>query len=241
MEIPEIEFNAKALAPVALAPVALFMAGKDDFRWYRRMLAVLQHPSQGCVIAATDGHQIAIWYDKDGKCSADTLLHVEPGIVAASDKRYPVRDPLRNLGRRIILRDGRLVLEFGHNEIWQEKYIQAGKAWEPAAGYPKIAKVLPHYDSLVPGMVGGIAPVFMAKLAKVAKIVARQSEISPGYSAMRHYTHNGDGLIITRFYGVPEFMVGTMPIRCADTGAYPAGIIEFREDRLQKIGGNADA
>ena len=77
-----IEFETKALAPVAV-----FM-GQRDIRYYLNGICVLPNKSgEGCFVVGCDGHRLAIWHDRNGVCTKQTVLNVGKELISASRKK----------------------------------------------------------------------------------------------------------------------------------------------------------
>lgn len=53
--------------------MALFMA-KQDVRYYLNGISVEPHPDGGAIIAATDGHRLAVIHDPDGWCTSQIIV-----------------------------------------------------------------------------------------------------------------------------------------------------------------------
>lgn len=192
---PEIEFTAKAVGPLSL-----FMA-KIDIRYYLNGLCVMPSPDGvGCIIVGCDGHRMALWHDKEGKCSKQTIFKVSPALIAACKKRGKM-----SMSRTVKYIGGRLVLIEG---IEGELYIQPGNP-EIKGKYPDVFKVVPDPEKLVPGLRGNIQPGYMKNIGEAGKM------LSDAYSAVSFYTGDEAGHCanVAVFDSQDNFMIVTMPIR----------------------------
>lgn len=192
---PEIEFTAKAVGPLSL-----FMA-KIDIRYYLNGLCVMPSPDGvGCIIVGCDGHRMALWHDKEGKCSQQTIFKISPALIAACKKRG--KSPLSRTVKYI---DGRLVLIEG---IDGELYIQPGRP-EIEGKYPDVFKVVPDPEKLVPGLRGNIQPGYMKSIGEAGKM------LSDAHSAVSFYSGDeaGHAANVAIFDAQDNFMIVTMPMR----------------------------
>lgn len=189
-----ISFSEKAV------PVLALFAAKNDIRYYLDGLCVEPAPhGPGCVIVATDGHQMALWYDEDGVCDKRTILSISKKMIGACEAKDAVK---------IRLHDGTLSVD-GINSA--PIFVHPG---EPIidAKYPIFWRVIPKTEDLVSGMHGSIAARLMRKIGKAGSLIAKR-ECAP--VAARHYSAgtDGNGSILSRFEWAKNFMVITMPVR----------------------------
>lgn len=190
-----ISFDANAIGPLSL-----FLA-KSDIRSYLHGLFVTPAPSgSGCILAATNGHQIALWHDKSGECSNNTIIRVEKLMIQACNERS-------DGPRSVKLADGRLSLV---DSAGDDIFIQAVDA-EIKADYPSIWRVIPANENLTPGLHGCTSARYLHAIGKAGKIIQRQSGRDV---ALSHYTvgTDGQGCVLTRFEGAEHFIVVTMPL-----------------------------
>lgn len=196
-EAPVVEFCAKALAPVAM------FKAEADIRFYLNGICVQPGPDGvGCFVIGCDGRRLAVWFDKDGKCSRRIVLRVTKGLVSASRKKGAKNG-------RIVLDAGRLV---ALGVSGDECFIQAGKAEIECSekpgmgGYPDILRVVPKESDLVPGAVGYINGRYLEDIGKAAKMLSRDN---CGMGVF-NFTNGNTGPIVTRFDGEENFMVVTV-------------------------------
>lgn len=204
-----VEFNVKALAPVAM-----YMAQKD-IRFYLNGICVRPNANgPGCFVAATNGHCMAIWHDPDGVCSKEIVLRVSNELVSASRKKAAK-------GGRVVLDSGRLVIK---NKDGHETFVQAGQAAINMERkgymhkYPDFWRVVPPQSTLTPGMHGPVNGRYVEMIGKVAKMLEDGGRYGHA-RAVWHSTANvgaGFGAVLTRFDGTPGFVVITMPMREED-------------------------
>lgn len=196
MTTPTIEFSAQAVAPLAL------FTAKHDVRHYLSGVCVTPAPhGPGCILAATNGHQMGVWYDAAGECSEKTTLIIEKPLIEACQKySTPVH--------KVKIADGRLMLV---DSKGADVFIQPGQHALDGK-YPDIWRVIPRNAKLTPGLHGYMATRYLRAIGKAGKLIERQSGNAVAAS---HYTagDDGQGLILTRFERAAHFMVITMPMR----------------------------
>ena len=231
-----INFDAKALAPVAL------FKPTNDIRYYLNGIAVLKHPVQGCIVCATNGHHLAAWYDKNGACSKDTILNVSGALVAASRKKKDAG--MYMYDRRVYFSDGRLVLDYFDSDgtaLGRETFVQPRTDLIIDGVYPKIAKVLPDPNNLVPGLFGSYSNLLMENIVKAGKLISQEKGRVVGIT---HYTDKksevrsvyGDA-ILTRFDGYDHFIVLLMPRVCGVIRSpLPDSFVDLRSEYFKNNG-----
>lgn len=195
MAEPTISFDANAVAVLAL-----FVA-KNDIRFYLHGLCVIPAPhGAGCILAATNGHQLALWHDAAGMCDEQTILTIGKPLIEACSERG-------TSARKVKYADDRLTLIDAEGG---EVFIQPEGA-KIEANYPNIWRVIPTNDKLTPGLHGCMATRYLRTIGKAAKIIYRNSACAMTAS---HYSvgTDGNGGILTRFEGAHHFMVITMPV-----------------------------
>lgn len=196
----EIEFDAKAVAPLAL-----FVA-KCDIRYYLMGLCVMPAPTgEGCIVIGCDGHRLAMWHDPEGKCSRQSVLKLSPAMVAACKKRGKLAGK-----RTVSLQDGRLVLSC---TIEGEVFVQAGKAEIACEGewrYPDVWRVVPDNKKLVPGLRGYMKLDYLKDIAMAGNLASECK-----FFCVSHYSSDeaGDGAIVSMIDGMKNFIIITMPMR----------------------------
>lgn len=210
-EAPAIEFESKALAPVAL-----FMA-QSDIRYYLNGICVQPNPNGGgCFVIGCDGHRLAIWHDKHGVCTQRTIFKVSKELISASRKKA-ARDG------KVCLEGGRLVVKDKNGE---ETFIQAGKSEIVMESkdykgrtvknhYPDVWRVVPKSNNLVRGMRGAINGRYIEAIGKAAKMFEDGGSWGHSVGVWHFTTKSGKdwGSVLTRFSRAPGFIVITMPMR----------------------------
>lgn len=199
MSTPSIEFSAQAVAPLAM------FKAKDDVRYYLNALCVMPAPhGPGCILVATNGHQLGLWYDAEGECSEQTILAFEKPLIAACQQKG-------GSGRKIKFWNERLALvDSDGNDV----FIQAGKPTIEAK-YPDIWRIIPTNARLTPGLHGHIATRYLRTIDAAGKIIERQTG-NVGVAAYYSVGGDGHGKIVTLFENCGHFVVVTMPERCRE-------------------------
>lgn len=218
MEQPSSQDSVLDFDAAALAPVAMFMA-KNDVRYFLNGITVFPPPTAGgAIVAATDGHRLAMWWDEHGKCSRQFILKASHELITATRKRYAGADGIS--GRVVSLEQGRLVLKAHGAGV--ELFVQAGKAEIEAANYPDLWRVVPGPEKVVPGLHGTMRASYLKDLGQAGAILGHQKAPREfGYLAHFSCGTDGNGSVLTRFGFAPQFIVITMPMR-ADEG-FPQG------------------
>lgn len=219
-----------SVSATAVHIISLFVSRPDDIRHYLHGVCFMPAPGGGVLIIATDGHQMAMWHDKKGKCSHKMMFIIPPALVAASK---PISKPGEY--KDFIFQDGRLVVF----DPWGKEIYASTKGLEVEAadGKPDYFKVLPDPKRLVPGLHGGINNLLLTRLAKVSYILSKFPECGSGINGTQYYSSKqkgwtdadgkerdselGNGPILTRFDLCPELIVISMPIRASAEYQYP--------------------
>ena len=202
-ESPVIEFESKALAPVAL------FTSQSDVRYYLNGICVMPNKNgSGCFVVGCDGHRLAIWHDPNGICTKQTVLSVGKGLISASRKAAAK-------GGMVCFEDGRMMVK---DKRGQETFIQAGKAEIELSdnhGYPDVWRVVPKAKSLVPGALGAIQGRYVEAIGKAAKMLEDGGVWGHGRGVWHFTSKNGSdwGSVLTRFGKEKGFIVITMPMR----------------------------
>lgn len=216
MMSPDIEFDIKALAPVAM------FKAETDIRYYLNGICVQPNKSgPGCFIIGCDGHRLAIWHDPAGTCSRQTILKASKELVSASRKKA-AKDG------SVCFEDGRLIIK---DRDGQEAFIQAGKAeieikeplkdglyYSHSNQYPDVWRVIPKASNLVPGMLGAINGRYIEAIGKVSKLL-EDGGLWGHACGVWHFSSKAGkdwGSVLTRFAKAPGFIVITMPMRQDD-------------------------
>lgn len=168
-----------------------------DIRYYLRGACFLPHPSGGALLAATNGHQLAIAYDPEGVAVEKRVVPVSPAAASAATKASR-----KGAGWAAIV-DGRLVIA----DKYEEVFIQPGKA-TVEGDFPDVFRVLPSDPSkMQPAALGAFNSVYIEALGKTGKLVAGKKHI--GLSHWQMDTNSG---MVTRYEAEPNLIVVTMPM-----------------------------
>ena len=191
---PQITLTAKYI-PL----VAPFMATKD-MRYYLCGINVRPHKDGGVLIAATNGHVLALAYDREGSVDGEYILHIDQRTVAACSGRKP--------GLKLTLLNGRMTVMSDAEELC----VQAGSPFIEG-NYPNYSNVVPASDALKPGLVGGFDSAYIAIIDKVVS-VARKSGLALR-PAVTFFSVGGSPTLpaVARLTGFDDFLAVLMPMR----------------------------
>ncbi len=236
-------FSAKSLAIVAP------FRASNDIRYYLSGVHVSAHPNGGVLLAATNGHQLCVVYDPNGKAEAPVIARVTSplaaaaksarhgGLVGLQDGRWVVLD------RRVVW--GRRDASAPDFESWPEEpakyeaFVQAGRH-DIEGLFPLYLKVITTPDRLQPSLTGIINTHYLGRIADAAKLISTQRLACGAY----HLTDGkgGGGAIYTRFTMDPNVLIVTMPMRDGGMLDKPAEWLEAaRPKDHAKQSGKADA
>lgn len=190
----------------ALAFVAPFRA-VHDIRFYLCGFAVDPHPEGGVVVSATNGHQLAVAYCKNGYTDRRRIMVVTPRLAAEAKKTKAAMVGLKNERLTVIQNPPGIELDEWCEAPGLEAYIQSGEQ-EVVGNFVDVARVLPKMEDLEPGLRGYVAARYLKQIGEAALFLG-----GPKYSGCEHWTSTKGGAVLTRFPTAPTYMLVTMPMR----------------------------
>lgn len=196
LAISKMRLTAK-LIPI----IAPFLA-VDDIRYYLAGVNVRPHPSGGAVICATNGHVLAMMYDRDAICEQEVIIHVDKRAVKACAKM--TRD-----ARQLVMLDGRVAIVEGHGE---EVYIQPGKPVIAGAQFPRYEAVIKSGEGYTTGLHGHFNAHYVAMVQGVANSMVR-ANIGDSSRSVTFFTHDKVENAIARVGGAGDFLAILMPMQ----------------------------
>lgn len=198
----EIKLN---LAANLIGLVAPFI-GRGDIRYYLDGINVRPAKGGGAIIAATNGHALAMALDRSAVCEEEVTLRVNGHLLQAC-AAMPVRDQ-----RRLEMRGGRLAVTLGQGEN-SDLYIQAGNPVIDGK-YPNIFNVVPDPEKLTLGMAGAFTSVILDK-ANQATRHAMKLKGGVKYGAMQFWTPDSsrESCCVVRIDGFADWFAVLMPCR----------------------------
>jgi hypothetical protein len=194
------------------AAVAPFRA-LSGIRYYLQGVYFCAHPERGAVIAATNGHQLAIAYDAEGAAPSSRIVPVTPAAVAAAAKA----------GRQgygwVGVDETRLVVA----ERYAEAFIQPG-ATKVDGTYPDVFKVLPQDLARVkPAACGTFNATYIEDIGRIGKLLGREHNLGVSF-----WQVDRDSVMVARFDAEPNVIVATMPMHTSGYGKpLPIGLQAF--------------
>jgi hypothetical protein len=179
------------------AAVAVFMA-KTDVRYCLNGVCFIPHPQGGALLAATDGHQLGIAYDPNGRAESEMIVSISSAaLVAARRHKFGT----------VYVQDDRVIIA---DNLGIEAYIQPGKS-KIEGKFPNVFGRLPKAGEEVPaGMCCMVSPLLMARIGEASKILAATLRFGTG---MKCWQSNTNGVIYTRLTAEEHFLIMTMPMR----------------------------
>lgn len=210
---------------------------KNDIRWYLQGVYVRPMPAEaggGVLGAATNGHIMAYWHDKEGHADRAAILNISPQLATACSKTSSIKPTT------LIIRDNRLVCLRGDDETYIQPNVAPEKAptdretWELAGKYPDIARPIPKLRDLTEGPVEFINPDYLAKIAQSLP----KSDYPRGI-AFRTTRNNGP--IACFCPELPQLAVIVMPITGQHAKLVPEWMTEFIKHEHQARKKAADA
>lgn len=179
--------------------VAVFRA-KQDIRWYLNGVHLMPHPGgSGVLIVGTNGHQLGVAFDANGRTPGPQTLTCSAKLAAAA------RDCRNSPDSRVVIQDGRIRVL---SALMEELFVQPGPTNIEAATYPNVLRVLqPALGELRPGCQGPFSPKYLGVLDKLAVDLGSRTS-----APLFHWT-TPDGMLVTRFASESELLAITMGLR----------------------------
>ncbi len=171
-----------------------------DIRYYLQGVNFLPHPEGGAMLVGTDGHQLAIAYDPEGRAAEPRIVPVSKGAAAAA---------ARSVGGTVFIANDRLVVvDKGATEV----FIQPGLA-RIEGKFPDVFRVLPADPAkLKPTAAGCFNGTYIERVGRVARMLSGEFD-----KAITHWQEPAEGdypkTLVTRFACNANFVVLTMPMR----------------------------
>lgn len=196
---PDSDFYCASRLFAFVAPFrALF-----DIRDYLQGVCFMPHPSGGVILAATDGHQLALAYDPDGYAKEQQVLSVSKEIVSAAARRAE--------GFVYLSRTSRLLVA---DEMLKETFIQAGDP-KIEGKFPDVSRVTPKVTGEHLGMKGAVNAAYLARMGRAAATLRQRGDSV----SMSHWQCDTNSAVLTRFGASANVLVVTMPMRGEDLSA----------------------
>ena len=149
-------------------PILDLFKAVHDIRYYLCGVYVEKAPQGGVFLVATDGHSMAVVYDKDGNIDGaeNAIVTIDPGMVSAA-KKAAKSEGKSGLQYRVIVRGTRAMVAVPGAD-GMELFIQPGRCLIEAK-FPEWRKVMPAFDKLKPGAVADcmVNPSYLARFAKI--------------------------------------------------------------------------
>ncbi|SEL13589.1 hypothetical protein SAMN05216359_105328 [Roseateles sp. YR242] len=232
-----IETNPPVFFPArAFAFVAPFRA-EHDIRYYLNGFAVEPHPDGGVIVAATNGHQLAAAYCKEGRTDRRRIFTCSKGLIAAAKKPRAAFVGLKNDRLTVIESVGQELKNWSEAD-GLETFIQSGSP-DVTGNFPDVSRVIPRLaESLEPGLKGCVAARYVEAIGRATKLAADSR-----FNGCRHWTHKDGGIVLTRFPSAPNFLVLTMPMRDDDmpTDPLPAFVASMHAESDERQRKEAEA
>lgn len=181
-----------------------------DIRYYLNGVHVTPCEAGGVFIVATDGHQMCVAHDPDGRATEPVILMCTKSLDKA------VRERAHSDEAVVIVQSNRVRLLDPH-----EIHVQAGDA-VVVGKFPDFLKIMEGGIAQPDqGLSGFFAGALMKKLGKAAGIVSKK------YCGLTHWTTK-EGYLLTRYSADKNIVVITMPIRddCSYDGPLPGSIAQ---------------
>lgn len=200
----------------AVSFVSVFMA-HNDIRYYLKGIHMEPAPADigGVVLAATDGHALALWHDKDGHVDRPVIAKVTKPLLAACRKAHTC---LECDGKRLAA----VRYDPAKAEIRDELYVQPipldapsdREAWELGIKFPDFMRVIGNVSEYKPGTPDCINVDLLARMyaAKQAGRNQRGKFSRAFEGAVLKQRSPGGGILVQMPY-TPEALIVIMPMR----------------------------
>lgn len=200
--------------PQYLAVLEVFKAQRD-IRYYICGVYVEKAPQGGVYLVATDGHTMAVIYDKSGSIDGadNAIITVDPGMISAAKKGATKKSG--NLNYRVVVRGTRAMVAVPDAD-GLELFIQPGKCLIEGK-YPAWRKALPDFEKLKRGAFTGnsVNAIYLARFAKVAA--------DKRYCGITLWQEAVNKPVIVQVERLPEALFVVLPLRSKD----PVGFAAF--------------
>jgi hypothetical protein len=195
----KIDFSPKYL------PVLDLFKAKHDIRYYLCGIYVEKAPQGGVYLVGSDGHTMAVIYDRDGSIEgADSaIITIDAGMVSAAKKA--TNKSARGLSYKVTVRGARARVAVPDSEDL-ELFIQPGRCIIEGK-FPEWRKVVPDFEKLVPGAfsANSFNANYMARMAKV---------VEPRYAGVSVWHQPGENFgVVMQVQRLPEAFFVLMPMR----------------------------
>lgn len=199
MDQLRINFTPKYL------PILDLFKAKTDIRYYLCGVYVEKAPQGGLYLVATDGHTMALVYDKEGTIEGaeSAIVTVDPGLVSAAKKADAKIS--RSLPYKVMVRGTRAMVAVPDTDS-MELFIQPGKCLIEGK-FPQWRKVLPDFEKLKPGAMAECA-VNAVYMARFSKLIADKR-----YCGMALWQESPQKPIVVQIEKLPEAVFVVMPMR----------------------------
>lgn len=204
----------------ALAYLSHFKAD-NDIRYYLNGVYVAPMPPEaggGVIGAATNGHVMGMWHDKEGHVTRPAILRISKQLARACASKET-----RGQQTTLVLTDNRLACMCGPEELYiqpNEYRDPASKPkkgwdrepWEVAGDFPDLGRVVPSPSEATIGMTGAVSAGYLGLIANA--IPKGLSKLGTGVT-IRQVHQDGQNLVL--FDRLPEALAIIMPMR-SDVG-----------------------
>ncbi len=209
-----------------LAYLAHFKA-ENDIRYYLNGVCFQPLPADaggGVIGAATNGHILGLWHDRDGHVDRTVIAAITRPLVAASKKP----------GTQLEAIDGRLaVIRYemigGAQKAIEEMCVQPNgprtprdgvPAWEVEGKFPDLLKVVRERDHYGEGVTGEFNPEYLRLIAAAISAASTREQRS-WCNGVQMRQHDKDGAMLVLPVTMPEALAIVMPRRKEGTLAAP--------------------
>lgn len=210
-----LEFSGRGLAYLS------HFKADNDIRYYMNGVYVAPMPPEaggGVIGAATNGHVLGMWHDKEGRATRPAILRISKALARACATKET-----RGHQTTLVLADNRLACMRGPEELYiqpneyrdPERKPQKGwgrEPWEVAGDFPDLGRVVPAPAEATIGMTGTVSSSYLGLIAQaIPKDLGR---FSTGV-VIRQVHQDGQNLVL--FDRLPEALAIIMPMR-SDVG-----------------------
>lgn len=205
-------FSAKAVHLVSH-----YMA-QADLRYYLNGIYAEPAPGGGAFLVATDGHQMAVYYDADALCPEPVLFSLtKSGAAACKPKRGMYKHVLEinPITERITVKGGKGVLAV------DELYLQPGKCFINNGKFPDWKRVLKPFTTGKATESVTVNARYMAKF-----FTATKHHCPSKFSGLSIFFKSETDAILLANGFIPEFHVLLMPMRSAEASRMHLNLVE---------------
>jgi hypothetical protein len=210
-----ISFNPKHLR--RLMP----FKASNDIRYYLCGIHVSKAEQGGIYLVATDGHCMAVVYDKEGSIEGfdSATFKVTPACAVAAKSASTLKN--KGIPYRLLVEGQRVKIATGFSETAEEWFIQPGPSIIDDK-FPEFRKVIPDFSKLKRGALAGSDAMNAKYLARIEKVDGLER-----FAGVEFWQQDNATAVVCQLQHIPELLIVLMPMRGTDETVARAQFQQF--------------